>query len=193
MADKGKNMTLLSLTQNNTKNWLSTMTWALVGSLLLTVSAKIQVPLGIVKISMQSLTVIGLGAILGPQVGLAAVIAYLIEGAMGFPVFQSSPERGVGLPYMMGPTGGYLLGFALSAWLAGWLVHHKGWGQAFVSALGVMFIGHVLIHTPGILWLSQLLGWNVALATTYTFAMGAILKIALGASALTLWSLRAKR
>jgi biotin transport system substrate-specific component len=190
MAYKRKNMTLLSLIQNNTRSWFSTMIWALVGSLLLTISAKIQVPLGIVKISMQSLTVIGLGAILGPQIGLAAVVVYLIEGVMGFPVFQSSPERGVGLPYMMGPTGGYLLGFAISSWFSGWLVQYKGWGQTFVSALGVMFIGHVLIHTPGMLWLSQLLGWDVTLTTTYTFVLGASLKIALGASALTLWFAR---
>ncbi|MCP4922917.1 MAG: biotin transporter BioY [bacterium] len=186
-------MALLSLTQDSTKNWTSTVMWALVGSLLLTVSAKIQIPLGIVKISLQSLTVIGLGAVLGPRIGLAAIVAYLIEGAMGFPVFQSTPERGIGLAYMFGPTGGYLLGFAISSWTAGWLVYNKGWGQSFVSALGVMALGHVLIHLPGSIWLAQLFSWDLAIVTTLTFATGAALKTALGAAALTLWLTRSNQ
>ena len=170
-------MVFLDLSQSNSHKWFSTVIWALVGSLLLTVSAKTQVPLGIVKISMQSLTVIGLGAILGPQIGLAAVVVYLLEGAAGLPVFQSTPERGIGLLYMMGPTGGYLLGFALSAWFSGWLVHTKGWGKNLISALGVMVIGHALIHIPGILWLSVLLGLGTALAVTSTFALGPLVRL----------------
>lgn len=186
-------MTLLTLTKNETKTWVPTLMWALVGSLLLTISAKVQIPLGVVKISLQSLTVIGLGAILGPQIGLAAIVVYIIEGALGLPVFQGTPELGIGLAYMVGPTGGYLLGFALSAWTVGWFVHNKGWGQTFVPALGVLILGHALIHIPGSIWLTQLVGWDLTVSTTLTFVTGDALKSILGASVLTLWLSHSKQ
>jgi len=88
-------------------------------SLLLTLSAKIQVPFWPVPMTMQSYMVLVLGMALGPRLGPAAVAVYLAQGAIGLPVFAGTPEKGIGLAYMAGPTGGYLLGFFVAAVITG--------------------------------------------------------------------------
>ena len=105
---------------------------ALAGSLLLTLSAKVQVPFYPVPITMQSLVVLCLGATLGARLGAATVVLYLLEGALGLPVFAGTPERGIGLAYMAGPTGGYLIGFVAAAYLVG-LLAERGWDRSHVG------------------------------------------------------------
>ena len=83
---------------------------AVAGSLLLWASAKISVPFWPVPMTMQPFVVLGLGAAFGWRLGMATVALYLLEGALGLPVFQGTPEKGIGLAYMAGPTGGYLAG-----------------------------------------------------------------------------------
>ena len=80
---------------------------------LLILSAKIQVPFWPVPMTMQTLVVVALGLGMGLRLGTAAMLLYLVEGAIGLPVFAGTPERGIGLAYMAGPTGGYLAGFLL--------------------------------------------------------------------------------
>jgi biotin transport system substrate-specific component len=130
---------------------------ALVGSALLTLSAKVQVPLYPVPMSMQTFVVLVLGMAYGPRLGLATVLLYLAEGAAGLPVFANTPERGIGLPYMMGPTGGFLLGFAISAWFCGWLAE-RGWDRSLWRTAIAITVGHAIILGLGWAWLATLVG-----------------------------------
>jgi biotin transport system substrate-specific component len=130
---------------------------ALVGSLLLTLSAKLQVPFWPVPMTMQTYVVLCLGAALGWRLGTATVLLYLAEGAVGLPVFAGTPEKGLGLAYMMGPTGGYLVGFIAGAALTGSLAE-RGWDRSIPRMLVAMTIGHVVILALGWAWLAQLIG-----------------------------------
>lgn len=129
------------------------------GSVLLWASAKISVPFLPVKMTMQLFVVLALGLALGAQLAGATVLLYLIEGAAGLPVFTGTPEKGLGLVYMMGPTGGYLLGFLLAAVATGWLAD-RGFSRHPVLAVLAAFVGAVIIYVPGLLWLGAVLGWD---------------------------------
>jgi biotin transporter BioY len=96
------------------------------GVCLLTLSAKLQVPFYPVPMTMQTLVVLMIGMAYGRMLGTATVVAYLLAGAAGLPVFAGTPERGIGLAYMTGPTGGYLLGFLIASWLMGMLADAAG-------------------------------------------------------------------
>ena len=104
-----------------------------VGSLFLAASAKIQVPFYPVPMTMQTFVVLFLGFALGSRLGALTVVVYLLEGAAGLPVFAGTPEKGIGIPYMLGPTGGYLVGFVLAAWAVGALAE-RGWGRSLPRA-----------------------------------------------------------
>ncbi|ESZ29408.1 biotin transporter BioY [Mesorhizobium sp. L2C066B000] len=146
-------------------------------SLLLALSAKVAVPFHPVPITMQTFVVIGLGLALGPARGVAAVSLYLAEGAAGFPVFAGTPEKGVGLAYMMGPTGGYLLGFLPAVLLAGWLAV-RGWDRNPLSAMAAALFAGAIIYVPGLLWLGAVLGFDKPIVQfgLYPFMLGDIVK-----------------
>lgn len=148
------------------------------GSLLLTVSAKIQVPFWPVPMTMQTYAVILLGAALGWRLGTASVLAYLAQGAVGLPVFAA----GGGLAYFVGPTGGYLVGFAVAALLVG-LLAARGWDRRLPTALLMMALGTAVILALGVAWLSVFLGsFDKAVAAGLTpFLAGAVFKTALAA------------
>ena len=110
------------------------MLLALVGTLALTVSAKTQIPFWPVPMTMQTFAVLVIGmAYGGTRLGVATIALYLLEGALGLPVFAGTP-KGLGLAYMMGPTGGYLLGFVAGAWLCGWPAE-RGFDRSPLKAL----------------------------------------------------------
>ena len=88
-----------------------------VGTILLTISAKIKIPFYPVPMTMQTFIVLSFGLCFGYKIGLATVILYLLEGMIGLPVFSNSPEKGVGLVYFTGPTMGYLIGFLPAVFL----------------------------------------------------------------------------
>src|SRR5687767_10790347 len=96
-------------------SWITKAMLVVIGTILLTISAKIRVPFYPVPMTMQVFVVLALGLVLGFRLALATVLLYLVEGAAYLPVFAGTPERGLGLPYMMGPTGGYLLGYIFAA------------------------------------------------------------------------------
>ena len=131
----------------------------LFGTLLLTVSAKVQIPFLLVPVTMQAFVVLLLGMTLGWRLGGLTLLAYLAEGAMGLPVFAGTPEKGIGLAYMVGPTGGFLLGFFLAAVITGWLAE-RGWDRSIVGTALAGLIGMVAIYFPGLVWLGTALGWD---------------------------------
>ncbi|MGL5446048.1 MAG: biotin transporter BioY [Rhabdaerophilum sp.] len=165
---------------------------ALVATGLLTISAKIQVPFYPVPMTMQSLVVLVIGAAFGWRLGAATLALYLVQGAMGLPVFAS----GGGLPYMFGPTGGYLLGFVAAAAVTGYLAE-RGWTKSVIGALAAMTIGHAVIFLFGFGWLACLIGVSKAyLGGVVPFYAASLFKTLLGAALLpAAWCLveRARR
>ena len=133
---------------------------AVAGSILLTLSAKIQVPFYPVPMTMQTLVVLLIGLGFGGSLGTATVLLYLAQGAAGLPVFAGTPEKGIGLAYMVGPTGGYLLGFVLAAAVTGWIAERRRDVGALVTAV---IGGSLAIYVPGVLWLATVVGLEQAL------------------------------
>ena len=160
---------------------------AIGGSLALWVSAKIQVPFYPIPMTMQTFVVLIIGMTFGLKLGVASVLLYLIEGVIGLPVFAGTPEKGIGLAYMVGPTGGYLLGFIVSAGTLGWL-SSKGWDRNVFLTLAAMTIGTAIIFTFGMVWLGAIIGWEKPILELglFPFIPGAAFKIALAAAILPL-------
>ena len=161
----------------------------LAGTLLLTLSAKIQIPFFPVPLTLQTFAVLFLGFALGARLAGLTLLAYLAEGAMGLPVFAGTPEKGIGLAYMAGPTGGYLVGFVLAAITAGYLAE-RGWDKSWMKAGLAALAGMVLIYVPGILWLGAVVGWDKPVLEwgLWPFMYGELLKLGLLAVLMsTMW------
>ncbi|MDE2791131.1 MAG: biotin transporter BioY [Paracoccaceae bacterium] len=183
-----------SLWKGGDARWKSLLL-AVMGSLALWVSAKIQVPFYPVPITMQTFVVLVVGMAFGWRLGAATVLLYLAEGAVGLPVFAGTPERGIGLAYMTGPTGGYLLGFLLGAIVVGWL-GQRGWDRRFTTTLAAMLLGTAVIYPPGLIWLGMAIGWDKPVLDLglWPFLPGDAFKIVLAALVLpTLWRLSRNR
>lgn len=156
---------------------------------LLTLSAKVQVPL-FVPMTLQSLVVLVIGAAFGWRLGAATLLLYVAEGAAGLPVFAGTPEKGLGFAYMMGPTGGYILGFVIAALVTG-LLAERGWTRSITGALAAMAIGHAVIFLFGFAWLAVLFGASKAFAIGVApFYAATVIKTLLGAALLpaTWWA-----
>lgn len=158
------------------------ITLAVLGSVALWISAKISIPFWPVPLTMQTFVVLMIGMAFGSRLGMATVLLYLAEGAAGLPVFSGTPEKGIGLAYMLGTTGGYLLGFVLAAGVVGYLAE-RGWDRNPISTAVAMLLGNVVIYIPGLLWLGAIVGWDKpVLAWGLTpFLAGDALKLALAA------------
>ena len=128
----------------------------ILGSIALTISAKIKIPFYPVPMTMQTFVVLFLGISLGYKIGLASIGLYLFEGIIGLPVFSNSPEKGVGLIYFTGPTMGYLIGFLSAGFLAS-KINNK---DSFLLILGKLVIATSTIYLFGLLWLAMLIGWD---------------------------------
>ena len=154
---------------------------AVAGSIALWVSAKVQIPFYPVPMTLQTLAVLIIGMAYGWRLGAATVALYLAQGAVGLPVFAGTPEKGIGLAYMIGPTGGFLLGFLLAALAVGYLAE-RGWDRNIFTTAGAMLIGNVLIYVPGLFWLASIIGWNKSIEFGITpFLMGDLFKLVLAA------------
>ncbi len=161
------------------------------GSLLLWVSAKISIPFWPVPLTMQTLVVLMIGMAFGARLGAATVALYLLEGAAGLPVFSGTPEKGIGLAYMMSTTGGYLFGFVVAAGAVGFLAE-RGWDRNLSTTALAMLIGTVLIYIPGVLWLGMVLGWDKPILSwgLTPFLAGDALKLVIAAVLMpSLWRL----
>jgi biotin transport system substrate-specific component len=150
---------------------------ALVGTLLLTLSAKAQVPFYPVPMTLQTMVVFLIGITYGPRLGVATVALYLLQGALGYPVFAGTPEKGIGLAYMMGPTGGYLAGFLLAALITGIVAERLPRWPAVAAAIAVATL---LVYLLGAAWLATFVGvekvWALGIAP---FLLGDFVKLLL--------------
>ncbi|MEX0385962.1 biotin transporter BioY [Spiribacter onubensis] len=156
----------------------------LAGTLLLALSARVQIPFWPVPFSMQTFVVLALGMVYGPALGAATVLAYLGQGLVGLPVFVA----GGGPAYLAGPTGGYLLGMVPAAWVAGELVR-RGWGADPIRAVAAAAAGNMAVYVLGVTWLAVWLG-SVSQAVTVgllPFLPGAAMKVA--GAGLLVWGL----
>ena len=149
----------------------------IIGSILLTISAKIKIPFYPVPMTMQTFVVLFLGVSFGYKVGVATVCLYLIEGIFGLPVFSNSPEKGVGIVYFTGPTMGYLIGFIFASILAGYFKYNNNYLTNFIKIL----ISTSVIYIFGILWLGILIGWDKPILQlgVYPFLLAELFKMLL--------------
>ena len=147
----------MELTKNISQTKILKSLLAIVlGSIALTISAKIKIPFYPVPMTMQTFVVLFLGVSLGYKIGLASVALYLFEGIMGLPVFSNSPEKGVGLVYFTGPTMGYLIGFLVASLLASKISMKDN----FLLVLIKLIIATSTIYILGLFWLGTLIGWE---------------------------------
>jgi biotin transport system substrate-specific component len=147
-------------------------------TIFITLCAQITIPLPFtpIPITGQTFAVLLTGVLLGSRRGTLAVIIYLMEGLSGIPVFA---KAGFGIMHLLGPSGGYLMGFVPAAFICGVLAEH-GWDRHLASAFVTMTIGTVVIFCFGLLWLTQfLILESVLIQGLYPFIPGAIIKISL--------------
>jgi len=157
------------------------------GSSLLWASAKVQVPLWPVPMTLQTYVVLTMGAVLGWRLGAATMVAYLFEGAVGLPVFAGTPANGIGLAYMVGPTGGYLAGYLAAVLLVG-LLAARTWTRSIVGTAVMLLAGELTILGLGCGWLALQVGWERAIAVGFgPFLVGDALKLGLATLTVAAW------
>ena len=150
--------------------------------LALFANIKVPVPGSPVLMNMGTFAVLTIAAAYGPRLGLTTILGYMIVGALGFDVFQSSTAELNGIAYMTGSTGGYLVGYVLATLALG-LASRAGWDRSMASMSIAMLVGNALIYVPGLLWLGVLYGWEQPiLAWGLTpFILGDLIKLGLAA------------
>jgi biotin transport system substrate-specific component len=176
------NATVADLLRPCEKRWAGFYDIALIvgGSLLIGLCAKVKIllPFGPVPVTGQTFAVLMIGALLGARRGCLAVLAYIAEGVAGLPVFAF----GGGFVVLLGPTGGYLIGFVPAAYITG-LLAEKGWDRRIGTTVLAMVFGNVVIYAFGLLWLCWLMGISKAVFAMglYPFIVGDLVKIMLAA------------
>ncbi|WP_300442879.1 biotin transporter BioY [uncultured Mameliella sp.] len=161
------------------------------GIAVLAAAAKIKVPMWPVPITMGTFAVLTVGAAYGPRLGLVTILGYMIVGALGFDVFAGSSAEAFGIEYMMGGTGGYLVGYVLATVALGVLAR-AGWDRSAPKMAGAMLLGNAMIYVPGLIWLGMLYGWDKPILEwgLTPFLVGDAIKLALAAVILPLaWKL----
>lgn len=170
---------LLQTNKVNQALWFAIL--AITGSIVIAISAKVKVPMWPVDMSLQTLAIFTIAAVFGLKLGMATILLYLAEGAMGLPVFQGTPERGIGIAYMMGSTGGYLLGFVAMTAVTGWAAD-RGWWRSPFKIGAAMLVGEAALLMLGTLWLMYLFGFAQGIEYGIgPFIVSDMLKLALAA------------
>lgn len=159
-------------------------------SLIVALSAQIAFYIGPVPITMQTFAVLLTGASLGSRRAGLSMLLYLGEGAAGLPVFAGGHS---GIPYMLGFTGGYLMGFVVAAFVVG-LLAERGWDRRFWTTAAAMLIGNVIIYLFGLSWLAHFpLSKPLLWVGLIPFMPGEMLKMTLAAGALpSAWAILQK-
>ncbi len=157
----------------------------LLGSVALSLLSQVKVPMLPVPMTLQTLGVLLIGFLYGSRLGAATLIAYLLEGAAGLPVFAGGAG---GIQHILGPTGGYLIGFVASAWLVGFIAERltgSQWQQT-AGALLAALAGGLVLYVPGLIWLHQfpfIESWQAAfVAGMAPFLLGDSVKVVLAAA-----------
>ncbi len=145
-------------------------------SILLILSAKIKVDLYPVPMTLQPLAILMIAMLCGRNISVASVTLYLLQGIIGLPVFA----YGGGLPYLLGPTGGFLFGFLVASILVGELAD-RGWGKKIILSILAMLLGMFAIYFFGILQLSLIKGFDYAINVMKPFIVGDFYKLILAA------------
>ena len=161
------------------------------GIAALVLAAKIKIPMFPVPMTMGTFAVLSIGAAYGTRLGLATILGYMLIGALGFDVFAGSSAEVSGLSYMMGSTGGYLVGYVLAVVALGALAR-TGWDRARGKMALALVLGNALIYVPGLIWLTVLYGLEAPILSwgLTPFLLGDVVKLALVALLLpALWSL----
>ena len=157
-------------------------TLAVAGALAMTLSAKAQVPFYPVPLTLQTFVLLLLGATLGWRMAAASIAIYLLEGAFGLPVFAFTPEKGIGLAYMAGPTGGFLASYGFAAVLIGWFAE-QGANRSLTKLAAVMVAAEIIVFAMGFGWLATFLGAEKAWAYGVApFLVPDAIKVVLAAS-----------
>ncbi len=154
-------------------------------SVLVALSAQVavRVPFTPVPVTGQTFAVLLAGALLGSRLGACALLLYLMEGAVGLPVFAGGSA---GAWHLAGPTGGYLFGFVVAAFVVGWLAEHR-WDRSFGRAILAMLAGEIAIYGLGLLWLARYVPAESLLPMGLTpFLLGDAAKLLLAAAAMPL-------
>ena len=173
--------------------WIQRLVLAAIGILLLITAAKIKLilPFSPVPITLGTFAVLTIGTIYGQRLGLLTIFGYLLTGMLGFDVFANSSAEANGISYMLGGTGGYLIGYCLAIIALGYFAK-LNWDRNIFKLAIALILANILIYIPGLLWLGQLYGWDqpiIAWGLT-PFIIGDILKLALTASLIPLiWKL----
>ena len=161
------------------------------GIAALAVAAKIKIPMIPVPMTMGTFAVLSIGAAYGMRLGLVTIIGYMLIGALGFDVFAGSSAETFGITYMMGGTGGYLVGYVLAVLALGYAAR-QGWDRSIGKMALAMVLGNVLIYVPGLVWLAVLYGTDAPIFTwgLTPFLLGDVVKLALAALLLpSVWGL----
>jgi biotin transport system substrate-specific component len=150
-------------------------------SAFVALSARVAIPWWPVPMTLQPLTVLFTGAVLGSRRGALTLVLYLAEGAVGLPVFAG----GAGIAYMLGPTGGYLVSYPVAAGLVGWLAE-RGWDRKLAWTAAAMTLGLLVIYAFGVVWLVGFLGdlWASLVQGMLIFIPGDLVKIVIATLAL---------
>ncbi|GAA4216859.1 biotin transporter BioY [Sagittula sp. NFXS13] len=154
------------------------------GIAMLVVLAKIKVPVpgSPVAMNMGTFAVLTIGAAYGPRLGLTTIMGYMILGMIGFDIFQSSTADLNGIDYMMGSTGGYLVGYVIAVAAMGVLAR-AGWDRSAPKMGFAMLLGNAILYVPGLIWLGMLYGWDKPILEwgLTPFLIGDAVKLALAA------------
>ena len=170
------NSLVSSLLGKKTNDFVYVLLTSVIGSFLLAISSKVQIPLTPVPVTLQTLVLLVMSMFLGWRGAVGATSLYLFQGAIGLPVFA----HGGGFIILFGPTGGYLFGFLIASLVVGYLAE-KGWDKSVVLTFTSMTIGTLIIYLFGVIWLSYLKDLNTALVFgLLPFITPDILKICLG-------------
>ena len=170
------NSLVSSLLGKKTNDFVYVLLTSIVGSFLLAISSKVQIPLTPVPVTLQTLVLLVMSMFLGWRGAVGATSLYLFQGAIGLPVFA----HGGGFVILFGPTGGYLFGFLIASLVVGYLAE-RGWDKSVVLTFTSMTIGTLIIYLFGVIWLSYLKDLNTALVFgLLPFITPDILKICLG-------------
>lgn len=180
-------------TATASRPWVRQLALVLLGSALVGLSAQVSLPFYPVPATLQPLVVMLIGMAYGARLGMLTMLAYLLEGAMGLPVFSMGRA---GVAHLMGPTGGYLIGFVLAAGVVGYLAE-RGWDRRVSTTVAAMLLGNLMLYLPGLLVLHSVTGmnWHATLAAgLLPFVLQDVLKAIIAAGLLPgAWKLLGRR